>query len=93
MICSAIVFSDHAINQMFKRDISVEDAKQIVDTGEVIKEYPSDKPYPSYLMLEHVNRRPLHLVLAKNDLNKCIVITVYEPDKNVWAANFKTKIK
>jgi hypothetical protein len=93
MVCSTIVFSDHAIGQMFKRDILVDDVKQVIDIGEVIKEYPNDKPYPSYLMLYHVNHRPLHLVVAKDDLDKCIVITVYEPTKEIWATNFKTKIK
>ena len=36
MICKTLVFSDHAINQMFKCDILVEDVKQVIETGEVI---------------------------------------------------------
>lgn len=75
MVCNTIVFSDHAISQMFRRDILVDDVKQVISKGEVIKEYPNDKPYPSYLMLDYVNYRPLHLVLAKDDFDKCIVIT------------------
>ena len=93
MVCSTIVFSDHAISQMFKRDVLVEDVKQVISKGEVIKEYSNDKPYPSYLMLHHVNRRPLHLVVAKGDFDKCIIITVYEPSPDIWSTNFKTKIK
>ena len=92
MVCSTIVFSDHAISQMFKRDILVDDVKEVIGKGEIIKEYPNDKPYPSYLMLDYVNNRPLHLVLAKDELDKCIVITVYEPSQEIWATNFKTKI-
>jgi hypothetical protein len=93
MVCNTIVFSDHAISQMFKRDILVDDVKEIIDKGEIIKEYPNDKPYPSYLILDFVNHRPLHLVLAKDDSDKCIVITVYEPSQEIWATNFKTKTK
>ena len=93
MVCSAIVFSDHVISQMFKRDIFVEDVKQVINHGEVIKEYPNDKPCPSYLILGRVNQRPLHLVIAKGDFDKCIIITVYEPSQDIWSANFKTKIK
>ena len=93
MVCSTIVFSDHAISQMFNRDILVDNVKEVISKGEVIKDYPNDKPYPSYLILDYVTQRPLHLVLAKDDLDKCIVITVYEPSKEIWAANFKTKIK
>jgi hypothetical protein len=44
----AIHFSGHAIVQMFKRNIKVDDVKQAVKGGKVIKSYPHDKPYPSF---------------------------------------------
>lgn len=34
MICKTLVFSDHAIDQMFKRAISVGDVKHVIETGE-----------------------------------------------------------
>ena len=57
-----------AINQMFKRDILVEDVKQVIETGEIITEYPNDNPYPSYLVLDYVNLRPLHIVMARDEI-------------------------
>lgn len=94
MICRTLVFSDHAINQMFKRDILAEDVSQVIETGEVIKEYPDDRPHPSYLMLGFVNLRNLHIVIAEDSvLAKCIVITAYEATTDTWEGDFKTKKK
>jgi hypothetical protein len=77
---------------MFRRDISMEEVKFILNTGEVIREYIDDKPYPSFLILGNIDRRPLHLLVAKDtDTGTCILVTVYEPDKNVWSPDFKTK--
>ncbi|MFA5327746.1 MAG: DUF4258 domain-containing protein [Prolixibacteraceae bacterium] len=51
-------FSGHATVQMFKRRISVGDTELVLKTGKVIKEYPDDKPYSSFLILGFVNNRP-----------------------------------
>jgi hypothetical protein len=92
MVCKEILFSDHAITQMFKRNISVDDVKLIVGNGEVIITYFYDKPYPSYLILGYSNVRPVHVVTAMDELlGRCIIITAYEPDKNIWEVGFKLK--
>ena len=62
--CSELIYSDHAINQMFSRDISTEDVEATIKFGEIINNYVNDKPLPSCLILGHVSNRPLHLVLA-----------------------------
>jgi hypothetical protein len=36
---------------MFQRGISMEGVKLALTTGEIIEEYPDDKPYPSRLVL------------------------------------------
>lgn len=92
MTCKEVLFSDHAITQMFKRNISVDDVKRVIENGETIAEYPYDKPYPSYLMLAKVNNRPIHIVVGKDEvIEKCIVVTAYEPDPNIWEPGFKSK--
>ena len=94
MKCNKLVFSEHIISQMFKRNISVDDIIAILEDGEIIMTYPDDKPYPSYLILGFRNKRPLHLVVAKyNQTDHCIMVTVYEPDKKSWSLDFKFKIK
>ncbi len=92
MNCGSIVYSDHSVIQMFKRDIATEDVSTVIDKGEIINEYLYDRPYPSYLLLGFVNMRPLHVVLAKDDReNKCIIVTVYQPDKDLWDSSFRKK--
>ena len=94
MNCQNIVFSDHAISQMFKRNISVDDVMSIIERGEVIQEYPDDKPYPSLLLLGYTNLRALHIVLAKEKLeNRCIIVTAYEPSTDIWNPDYKTRKK
>ena len=92
MNCNSLVFSDHAISQMFKRNISVDEVIGIIENNEVINEYPNDKPYPSFLLLGFVKSRAIHIVLGKNiKENWCIVITAYEPTLDIWENDFKRK--
>jgi Domain of unknown function (DUF4258) len=92
MVCKETLFSDHAITQMFRRDISVDNVKFVIESGEVITAYPYDKPYPSYLILGYISDRPIHLVVGKDDdLGRCIIVTAYEPDETIWNAGFKSK--
>jgi len=77
---------------MFDRQIRVEDVRHVLASGEVIKEYPDDKPYPSRLVLGWCDEQPLHVVAAYNpDAHETIIITVYEPDPEMWASDFKRK--
>ena len=94
MNCKTVSFSDHAISQMFKRDISVENVKHVMLTGETIAEYPTDKPFPSCLVLGYANKKALHVVAAKDELTgHCIVVTAYEPTLDIWEPNFRIKRK
>ena len=54
--------------------------------GEIIKNYPDDKPYPSCLIFWRTfGGDPVHSVWAFNDENLwAVVITVYRPDPNRW---------
>lgn len=89
-----IVYRVHAIKRMFRRNISDEDVKQVLENGEVIESYEDDLPYPSCLMLGWVQERPIHVVAAENrDEKEMIVVTAYEPDLGQWGADFKTRKK
>ena len=91
MFCSNFIFTGHAIERMFSRSISIDNTKYAIEHGEIFFEYPNDKPYPSFLILGFVNQRPIHIVLGKSKLDVCVIITVYEPDKNIWNDDFKSK--
>ena len=87
-----VIFSGHAIRQMFQRVISKDDVLAVVQNGEVIIDYPDDKPYPSYLILGFVKNNPLHVVFALDEENQIgIVITAYVPDSQLWTEDFKSR--
>ena len=93
MDCKRIMIGEHSFRRMFEREITTEDVLASVRTGDVIKEYPDDKPYPSFLILNFINARPVHVVVARSEKDEvCFVVTVYEPDISIWSKDFKTKL-
>ena len=72
-------------NEEFGRILDRE-VYEIIRTGEVIKKYLTDKPYPSFLIFGKTNAgRPLHTVCSYNENEEAaIVITVYEPNPDLW---------
>jgi hypothetical protein len=79
---------------MFERGISTDDVRSIVDTGEMIEDYPDDFPYPSRLIVGWRGARPIHVVAATNPtVLETIVITAYEPDPIQWTADMRTRIE
>ncbi|RME12894.1 MAG: DUF4258 domain-containing protein [Ardenticatenia bacterium] len=85
-------FRVHALQRMFERRISIEEVRHIVEHGEVIENYPDDKPYPSRLVLGWIGNRPIHVVVAHNqEDNVWIVVTAYEPDPQRWSDDFRQR--
>jgi hypothetical protein len=51
--------------------------------GEIIKEYPDDKPFPSCLIYGQTsNGVPLHIVCTLAPVSD--IITFYFPDEKLW---------
>jgi hypothetical protein len=44
MECKEVVFSSHAVKRMFERGINPTDVRAIINSGEVIAEYPDETP-------------------------------------------------
>ena len=87
-----LVFSSHAIQQMFFRKISKEDVKTAINYGEVIEQRLDDTPFPSYLMLDFVKGKPIHVVFSYDEkTNTCYVVTAYIPDPKIWTDIFKKR--
>ncbi len=87
-----LVFRVHAIQRMFQRGLSEVDVRLVLESGDVIQEYPDDQPYPSWLVLGWSGSRPIHVVGADNqDDHEVVVITVYEPDPSHWEPDFRTR--
>jgi len=89
-----IVYSNHAVKQMFVRGISTMDVEYVIQYGETIMDYANDKPYPSKLLLSFGNGKPIHVVCSYNIAeNTTIVITTYVPTLDIWENDFKTRKK
>jgi hypothetical protein len=78
-------FSRHAVDQSILRRISVRELREAMVAPEVIENYPDDKYGPSCLLLGHtLARRPLHVQCSHPSRPVLKVITLYEPDSNLW---------
>jgi hypothetical protein len=78
---------------MFERRITVEDVRAVVSEGEVVQNYPDDRPYPSRLVLGGRGTRPIHVVVAEDiEDGILIIVTAYEPDPIQWDSGFKRNV-
>jgi hypothetical protein len=78
-------FSQHAVDQSIKRGIAPAEIRQAVAAGEVIEDYPEDKYGPSCLLFGMtLADRPLHIQCSYPSRPKVKIITLYEPDPDLW---------
>jgi hypothetical protein len=79
-------FSKHAVDQTILRNIGVSELEQaFLHRGEVIEDYPDDKYGPSCLILGFTNSgRPLHIQCSHPSRPLVKIITVYEPEPELW---------
>ncbi|MBI5116193.1 DUF4258 domain-containing protein, partial [Candidatus Poribacteria bacterium] len=74
------------------RRVEKNEVRAVINTGQIIAEYPNDNPFPSCLMLATVRGRPLHVVVAVANKNRrCHIVTIYVPDPAKWSDDFKTR--
>jgi hypothetical protein len=79
-------FSKHAVDQSIIRNISVAEVEEAVSGKcEIIEDYPDDKYGPSCLILGWTRvGRPLHLQCSYPRRPLIKIITLYEPDSDLW---------
>ena len=87
MNCDRVMFTGHAVQRMFGRRIQKDQIRDLLQSGEVIAEYPNDVPLPSSLLLGFLGNRPIHIVVAFDGH----IVTVYEPDPAQWSDDFRTR--
>lgn len=86
-----IAITEHARRRLIERGISVNDIIRCIDTGEIIKQYEDDRPFPSSLILgTSIDGKYIHVV-ASHDSEWIYLITAYHPDTDVWGPDFKTR--
>jgi hypothetical protein len=81
-----IRITDHADEEAQADRLSFDEVFTSVFQGEIVEEYPDDKPFPSCLIYgETFSGEPVHSVWAYNQENQwAVLITVYRPDPRRW---------
>jgi hypothetical protein len=88
-----ILFLPHAVQQMARpeRLISTAEVRHVVDTGEVIEDYPEDPRGHSCLLRGYgTGARPLHVVCAPQ-AEYLAIITAYLPSSDQWEDDMRTR--
>lgn len=78
--------TDHADEEARADSLTLDEVFFSVSRGEMIEDYPTDKPYPSCLVFGLApDEEPVHSVWAYNSENRwAVLITVYRPDPRRW---------
>lgn len=81
-----IRITDHADEEAQADHLTFDEIFFSVLQGEIIEEYPSDRPYPSCLIYgDSFQGEPIHSVWAYNaETRWAVLITVYRPDPRRW---------
>jgi len=86
-----IAITKHARTRLVERNIFIKDIVNAIKTGEIIKQYEDDKPFPSCLLLgQNVEKEYIHIV-ASIDNETLYIITAYYPNENDWEPDLKTR--
>ena len=83
---NCIRITDHADEEAQADALTFDEIFFSVLQGEIIEDYPTDKPYPSCLIYgRNFLGEPVHSVWAYNGQTQwAVLITVYRPDPNRW---------
>lgn len=78
--------TDHADEESEADRITFDEVCFSILHGEIIEDYPNDKPYPSCLIHGRSSAGdPVHSVWAFNERNLwAVLVTVYRPDPERW---------
>ena len=81
-----IRITDHADEEATNDGLILDEIYESVLAGEVIEDYPTDKPYPSCLIFGLTTAgRPVHSVWAYDEESLwSVLVTVYVPDPAQW---------
>ena len=86
--------TDHADEEAQADSLSFDQIFFSVLHGEIIEDYPTDRPFPSCLIYgDTFEGQPVHTVWAYNEANGwAVLITVYRPDPKRWV-NWRVRRK
>jgi len=84
----------HILQKLAERGVPQSGVLEVLLSGEKVRDYADDKPFPSALFLGYIGGRPLHVVAACDEGHERVyVITAYEPSLEIFEADYRTKRK
>ena len=84
----------HVLQKLAERGIQQQTVREVLLSGERIRDYKEDRPFPSALFLGYIGGKPLHVVASWDEINRqAFVITAYEPSLEVFESDYRTKKK
>ena len=89
-----IEWRKHVLQKLAERGISQQSVREVLLSGERIRDYTDDKPFPSALFLGYCSGKPLHAVAACDETSqRAFIITAYEPSLEIFEADYRTRRK
>ena len=89
----SVRWTNHILERIFRRDISISDVENALSNGEIIEQYPADYPFPSCLVLGYsITGKALHIVCGSNG-KELWLITAYRPNLDEWAEGYRQRRK
>jgi hypothetical protein len=89
-----IQWRKHVVQKLAERNIPQEAVRSVLISGERVRDYEDDRPFPSALFLGYYKTKPLHVVASCDETSKeAFIITAYEPSLNIFEADLKTRKK
>ena len=87
----SIAITKHVRQRLIERSITIADVQNAIRTGETIKQYEDDKPFPSCLLLGKTEQDSFIHVVVSVDAKYLYIITAYYPNENEWESDLKTR--
>jgi hypothetical protein len=89
-----IEWRKHSLQRFAERGIKQKVVIDALLTGEVIEDYPEDRPFPSALFLGFPRGNPLHVVAAFDEIDNLVyIVTAYVPSRESFLNDYRTRRK
>ncbi|OGU15164.1 MAG: hypothetical protein A2X61_15035 [Ignavibacteria bacterium GWB2_35_12] len=77
--------SAHALKRAVEKKILFFEIEEAGNNVKIIEDYPDDKYSPSCLLLGYTTQgKVIHLVVSRAEIDYVKIITVYEPDEDLF---------
>ena len=86
-----VLLTDHVFDKVRSIDMALAEFEVLLEGGEIIERTAIEEGIKELILIVEW-RRPLHVVVAVDDIRREErIVTVYEPDKDRWSADFRVR--